>query len=149
MANNYDAIVIGSGACGGWAAMELAQAGMKVLMLEAGSHIDPAKDFHHTFLYQMEYRGQPKPGALRRSSGRQEPGLARDASPAGAVDAYAPQPAPLPLLRQLRERLRCGRDVQHGRGDSAAGAEDRQSGGPYGRCGGPGADEPREPRPRR
>jgi len=69
MSNSYDAIVVGSGACGGWAAMELAKAGMKVLMLEAGSHIDPAKDFHHTFLYQMEYRGQAKPGALRRYSG--------------------------------------------------------------------------------
>jgi choline dehydrogenase-like flavoprotein len=42
---------------------------MKVLMLEAGGPIDPAKDFHHTFLYQMEYRGQAKPGALRRYSG--------------------------------------------------------------------------------
>ena len=69
MATVYDAVVVGSGACGGWAAMELTRAGMKVLMLEAGPHIDPAKDFHHTFLYQMEYRGQPKPGALRRYSG--------------------------------------------------------------------------------
>jgi len=65
----YDAIVVGSGACGGWAAMELSRAGMKVLMLEAGSHIDQAKDFHHTFLYQMDYRGQGKPGFLRRYSG--------------------------------------------------------------------------------
>ena len=69
MANTYDAIVVGSGPCGGWAGMELAKAGMKVLMLEAGSPVDPAKDFHHTFLYQMEYRGQAKPGALRRYSG--------------------------------------------------------------------------------
>jgi len=69
MATTYDAIVIGSGACGGWAAMELTKTGMKVLMLEAGGPIDPAKDFHHTFLYQMEYRGQAKPGALRRYSG--------------------------------------------------------------------------------
>ena len=37
MAEQYDAIVVGSGACGGWASMELAQAGMRVLMLEAGS----------------------------------------------------------------------------------------------------------------
>ncbi|HEV2447712.1 MAG TPA: GMC family oxidoreductase, partial [Candidatus Sulfopaludibacter sp.] len=65
----YDAIVVGSGACGGWAAMELSKAGMKVLMLEAGARIDPVKDFHHTFLYQMEYRGQSKPGTLRRYSG--------------------------------------------------------------------------------
>ena len=69
MAGTYDAIVVGSGACGGWAAMELSKAGMKVLMLEAGSHVDPAKEFHHTFLYQMDYRGPGKPGLLRRYSG--------------------------------------------------------------------------------
>jgi len=69
MAGSYDAIVVGSGACGGWAAMELSKAGMKVLMLEAGSSVDPAKDFHHTFLYQMDYRGQGKPGLLRRYGG--------------------------------------------------------------------------------
>lgn len=65
----YDAIVTGSGACGGWAALELARAGMKVLLLEAGSAIDSAKEFHHTFLYQMPFRGQGKPGLLRRYSG--------------------------------------------------------------------------------
>ena len=69
MAKSYDVIVVGSGACGSWAAMELSKAGMKVLMLEAGSHIDPAKDFQHRFLYQMEYRGQGKPGLLRRYAG--------------------------------------------------------------------------------
>ena len=65
----YDAIVVGSGACGGWAAMALAQAGMKVLMLEAGSPISAAKDFHHIFLYELKYRGRGEPGLLRRYSG--------------------------------------------------------------------------------
>ena len=69
MAVKYDAIVVGSGACGGWAAMQLAQAGMKVLMLEAGRHVDPVKEFHHTFLYQLDYRCQGKPGFLRRYHG--------------------------------------------------------------------------------
>jgi choline dehydrogenase-like flavoprotein len=69
MAASYDAIVVGSGACGGWAALELTRAGMKVLMLEAGAHIDPAKEFHHTFLYEMDYRGAGEPGLLRRYAG--------------------------------------------------------------------------------
>lgn len=39
MANNYDAIVVGSGISGGWAAKELSERGLKVLMLERGRDI--------------------------------------------------------------------------------------------------------------
>ncbi|MES2881766.1 MAG: NAD(P)-binding protein, partial [Bacteroidota bacterium] len=35
--NSYDAIVIGSGISGGWAAKELCEKGLKVLMLERGA----------------------------------------------------------------------------------------------------------------
>ena len=49
--------------------MELAQAGLRVLMLEAGGNVVPAKDFHHTFLYEMEFRGAGRPGAMRRYTG--------------------------------------------------------------------------------
>jgi choline dehydrogenase-like flavoprotein len=49
--------------------MELSKAGMKVLMLEAGSPVTPAKDFKHTFLYQMDYRGLGKPGFLKKYTG--------------------------------------------------------------------------------
>jgi choline dehydrogenase-like flavoprotein len=49
--------------------MALAQAGMKVLMLEAGGPINAAKDFHHIFLYQLQFRGRGRPGLLRRYSG--------------------------------------------------------------------------------
>jgi choline dehydrogenase-like flavoprotein len=69
MAAIYDAIIVGSGACGGWAAMELAKTGMKVLMLEAGAHIVPARDFQHKYLYQLDYRGLGEPGLLRRYAG--------------------------------------------------------------------------------
>jgi choline dehydrogenase-like flavoprotein len=40
----YDAVIIGSGAGGGMTGYVLANAGLKVLMLEAGPFFDPAKD---------------------------------------------------------------------------------------------------------
>jgi len=38
--NTYDAIVIGSGISGGWAAKELTEKGLRVLMLERGPKLD-------------------------------------------------------------------------------------------------------------
>lgn len=43
--NTYDAIVIGSGISGGWAAKELAEKGLKVIMLERGRNIEHIKDY--------------------------------------------------------------------------------------------------------
>jgi choline dehydrogenase-like flavoprotein len=62
----YDVVIVGSGACGGWACMELARAGMKVVLLEAGSRVDPAKEFHHRWPYELPFRGSGQPGLLRK-----------------------------------------------------------------------------------
>src|SRR4029079_15094613 len=43
--NTYDAIVICSGISGGWAAKELAENGLKVLMLERGKNVVHLKDY--------------------------------------------------------------------------------------------------------
>jgi choline dehydrogenase-like flavoprotein len=54
----YDAIVVGSGATGGWAAKALTERGLQVLVLEAGPKLDPAKDYReHTQPYELKYRG--------------------------------------------------------------------------------------------
>lgn len=54
----YDALIVGSGASGGWVAKELTEAGMQVLMLEAGPARVPSRDFtEHTWPYQVRYRG--------------------------------------------------------------------------------------------
>ena len=59
--NEYDAIVVGSGISGGWAAKELAEKGLKVLMLERGRNIEHIKDYtnamHETWDYP--HRGLP------------------------------------------------------------------------------------------
>ena len=41
----YDAIVVGSGITGGWAAKELCQKGFKTLMLERGRNVEHVKDY--------------------------------------------------------------------------------------------------------
>ena len=46
----YDAIVIGSGATGGWAAKQLCEGGMEVLMLDAGRMIDPVEGIPGAYL---------------------------------------------------------------------------------------------------
>jgi choline dehydrogenase-like flavoprotein len=43
--NTYDAIVIGSGISGGWAAKELTEKGLKVIMLERGRDIEHIKGY--------------------------------------------------------------------------------------------------------
>src|SRR5436190_2957829 len=54
----YDALVVGSGASGGWVAKELTEQGMDVLMLEAGPPRIPTRDFtEHVWPYQLKFRG--------------------------------------------------------------------------------------------
>ncbi|MBS1531149.1 MAG: GMC family oxidoreductase, partial [Bacteroidetes bacterium] len=43
--NTYDAIVVGSGISGGWAAKELCEKGLKTLVLERGRNVEHIKDY--------------------------------------------------------------------------------------------------------
>jgi choline dehydrogenase-like flavoprotein len=57
--NTYDAIVVGSGISGGWAAKELTEKGLKVLMLERGRNIEHIKDYVNANKapWEFEHRG--------------------------------------------------------------------------------------------
>jgi choline dehydrogenase-like flavoprotein len=59
--NTYDAIVVGSGISGGWAAKELTEKGLKVLMLERGRDIEHIKDYVNANKEAWDYphRGRP------------------------------------------------------------------------------------------
>ncbi|MGB6897455.1 MAG: GMC family oxidoreductase [Candidatus Acidiferrum sp.] len=53
----YDAIIVGSGITGGWAAKELTEKGLNVLVLEAGRTIVPEKDYvEHVPVWELKYR---------------------------------------------------------------------------------------------
>ena len=57
----FDAIVVGSGIAGGWAAKELTEKGLKVLVLERGAPIQHIKDYlgEHVPPWKTPYRGKP------------------------------------------------------------------------------------------
>lgn len=59
MADFYDAIVIGSGISGGWAAKELTELGLNVLLLERGRDVQHIKDYPTAMLqpWQVRHRG--------------------------------------------------------------------------------------------
>ena len=61
--DRYDAIVIGSGISGGWAAKELCEKGLKTLVLERGRSVEHIKDYPtaHKDPWDHEFRGRMRP----------------------------------------------------------------------------------------
>ena len=59
-ARTFDAIVIGSGMSGGWAAKEFTEKGLKTLVLERGRDVKHLKDYPTTNMlpWEFEHRGQ-------------------------------------------------------------------------------------------
>jgi len=54
--NTFDAIVIGSGISGGWAAMELCKKGLKTLLLERGRDVKHIVDYPTANLHPWQYK---------------------------------------------------------------------------------------------
>lgn len=76
MADNvFDAIVIGSGISGGWAAKELTEKGLKVLMLERGFDIRHVADYKNTSKDPWEF---PHRGGRTQQMIKDYPVLKRD-----------------------------------------------------------------------
>jgi choline dehydrogenase-like flavoprotein len=58
--HSYDAIVVGSGISGGWAAKELTEKGLKVLLLERGQNVEHIKDYPSALKapWELPHRGK-------------------------------------------------------------------------------------------
>lgn len=74
--NTYDAIVIGSGISGGWAAKELCEKGLKTLVLERGRDVEHIKDYPTANLSRWEL---PHRGQITNETKKQNPLISRAA----------------------------------------------------------------------
>lgn len=75
MSQTYDAIVVGSGISGGWAAKELTEKGLKVLMLERGQDIKHVEGYTNTNKNPWEF---PHRGGRTQQMVADYPVLKRD-----------------------------------------------------------------------
>lgn len=73
--NTYDAIVIGSGISGGWAAKELTEKGLKTIMLERGRNVEHVKDYVNATKGPWEF---PHRGGRTQQMIKDYPVLSRD-----------------------------------------------------------------------
>lgn len=117
--NDYDAIVIGSGITGGWAAKELTEAGLNTLVLEAGPMIIPERDYtEHVPVSEMRYRNWGDRKQLRQRQAIQRECYACDelgsAFFVDDVDNPYTTPEDEPFLF-LRGRQVGGRSIMWGR----------------------------------
>ncbi len=71
----YDAIVVGSGISGGWAAKELTEKGLSVLLLERGKNVEHVKDYVNARKAPWEY---PHRGGRTVAMEKAYPVLKRD-----------------------------------------------------------------------
>jgi choline dehydrogenase-like flavoprotein len=71
----YDAIVVGSGISGGWAAKELTEKGLRVLLLERGKNVEHVKDYVNATKPPWAY---PHRGGRTRAMVEAYPVLKRD-----------------------------------------------------------------------
>jgi choline dehydrogenase-like flavoprotein len=74
-AETFDAIVVGSGIAGGWAAKELTERGLRVLLLERGKNVEHLKDYGNARKAPWEY---PHRGGRTQAMIDAYPVLSRD-----------------------------------------------------------------------
>lgn len=72
--NTYDAIVVGSGLSGGWAAKELTEKGLKVLLLERGWNLEHGK-YETAMKHPWEFKYS---GKITQKQREENPFLSRD-----------------------------------------------------------------------
>ena len=78
--NEFDAIVVGTGISGGWAAKELTEKGLKTLVLERGRMVEHITDYPTAYLdpWDMDHGGQPTKEDIKRQYKQHRTGYTTD-----------------------------------------------------------------------
>jgi len=104
---DYDVCIVGSGAAGGMAAKVLTEGGLRVVMLEAGPLLDPAKHYtEHLWPYQLAHRGAGVGGTGVNAAGSYEMDVAHIA---GSIAGEPYLNAPGSQFHWTRGRILGGR----------------------------------------
>ncbi|WP_160716771.1 GMC oxidoreductase [Chitinophaga solisilvae] len=116
--HTFDAIVVGSGITGGWAAKELCEKGLKVLVLERGRHLEHVKDYTNATKDPWEVTHR---GVLTNTQKEDRPHLVRDRPYDEFNEAYWMKDKDGPYLEEkrfdwMRGDILGGRSLMWGRG---------------------------------
>jgi choline dehydrogenase-like flavoprotein len=95
--HTFDAIVIGSGMTGGWAAKEFCEQGLKTLVLERGRNVEHVKDYPTATKESWEL---PHRGALTPQFRRENPILTQVGAVTGATQHFFVKDAEHPYVQQ-------------------------------------------------
>ena len=128
-ATSFDAIVIGSGISGGWAAKELCEKGLKTLVLERGRNVVHIKDYPTMNLMPWEL---PHRGALARQVRKDNPLITKAAGYGEDTQHFFIKDRDHPYVQEkpfdaIRGSPECGKSIRWGRaGQRRPGRADRR-----------------------
>ena len=130
----FDTIVIGSGVSGGWAAKELTEKGMKVLMLDRGRMVEHSADYPYegTGPWEQPYRGQTPPALLENDYYASRYGGAGQTAVKGFMNNDRLNPYAIkdgPEFRWVRPGIVGGKSVTWGRVSLRFGPQDFEANG--------------------
>jgi choline dehydrogenase-like flavoprotein len=93
----YDAIVIGSGISGGWAAKELCEQGLKTLVLERGRNVEHLKDYPTATTPPWDFRYR---GRINRQQQEENPLISKAAGYGDDCDHFFVKDADHPYIQE-------------------------------------------------
>src|SRR5256885_13045158 len=105
--HSYDVIVVGSGASGGWACKRLAEAGLKVALLEAGRPQSDKNFTEHQPAFELKYRNRAKEIVRKTRPIQVKFGVCNERSEEHTSELQSPCNLVCRLLLEKKQKISC------------------------------------------